>query len=96
MRLHCVCVPALGSQKQTDLATAKAIKGTCQDMCPEKERYMREDRRRLSYYEIIPGTDQQVRTLMHDCCRLCHATGTLAVSPRDLHSSVSCSTDWPR
>lgn len=64
MRLHCVCVPALGSQKQTDLATAKAIKGTCQDMCPEKERYMREDRRRLSYYEIIPGTDQQVRTLM--------------------------------
>lgn len=33
---------------------------------------------------------------MHDCCHLCHATGTLAVSPRDLHSSVSCSTDWPR
>lgn len=56
-----ICVSyvlALGNQKQADLATAKAIRGACQDMCPEKERYMREDRRRLSTYEIIPGSDQ--------------------------------------
>ncbi|XP_045166422.2 germinal-center associated nuclear protein-like isoform X2 [Mercenaria mercenaria] len=35
----------------------KAFVGTCPDMCPEKERYDREDKRQLSYYEIIPGTE---------------------------------------
>ena len=29
-------------------------------MCPEKERYDREDKRRLSYYEMIPGTENIV------------------------------------
>jgi len=37
--------------------TAEVVRGTCCDMCPEKERYMREDRRRLSVYEMVPGTD---------------------------------------
>ena len=37
--------------------TSGKLIGTCTDMCPEKERYMREDRRQLSVYEIIPGTD---------------------------------------
>lgn len=31
--------------------------GTCPDMCPEKERYFREDKRRLSIYEVVPGQD---------------------------------------
>ena len=29
-------------------------------MCPEKERYDREDKRRLSYYEMVPGTENIV------------------------------------
>lgn len=32
--------------------------GTCPDMCPEKERYMREDRRRLSWYELDRETSE--------------------------------------
>ena len=42
---------------QNDMQTTQVLRGTCQDMCPEKERYVREDRRRLSVYEIVPGTD---------------------------------------
>ena len=34
--------------------------GTCPDMCPEKERYNREDKRQLSYYEMVPGTENIV------------------------------------
>ena len=40
-----------------NLVNSRATLGTCLDMCPEKERYMREDRRRLSIFELIPGTD---------------------------------------
>lgn len=43
--------------RQSHLLTAEVVRGTCPDMCPEKERYMREDRRRLSVYEMVPGTD---------------------------------------
>ena len=43
-----------------DVKSAKAFVGTCEDMCPEKERYDREDKRRLSYYEIVPGTENIV------------------------------------
>ena len=43
--------------RQANLLTADVVCGTCPDMCPEKERYMREDRRRLSVYEMLPGTD---------------------------------------
>jgi len=43
--------------RQSHLLTAEVVRGTCPDMCPEKERYMREDRRRLSVFEMIPGTD---------------------------------------
>ncbi|KAL5015301.1 hypothetical protein ScPMuIL_009571 [Solemya velum] len=46
-----------GRKKQSKLSTAKAFIGTCTDMCPEKERYCREDRRRLHVYEMLPGTD---------------------------------------
>ncbi|XP_036098628.1 germinal-center associated nuclear protein isoform X1 [Molossus molossus] len=44
--------------KRTDLDKARTFVGTCPDMCPEKERYMRETRSQLSIFEVIPGTDQ--------------------------------------
>ncbi|XP_072902486.1 germinal-center associated nuclear protein isoform X2 [Hemitrygon akajei] len=44
--------------KRTELEKAKAVVGTCMDMCPEKERYMRETRFQLSLFEVIPGTDK--------------------------------------
>nr|XP_056712839.1 germinal-center associated nuclear protein [Euleptes europaea] len=42
--------------KRTDLG--QTFIGTCPDMCPEKERYMRETRNQLSIFEVIPGTDK--------------------------------------
>ncbi|XP_007432218.1 germinal-center associated nuclear protein [Python bivittatus] len=44
--------------KQIDLGRAKTFVGTCPDMCPEKERYMRETRNQISSFEVIPGTDK--------------------------------------
>nr|XP_034995536.1 germinal-center associated nuclear protein [Zootoca vivipara]XP_034995544.1 germinal-center associated nuclear protein [Zootoca vivipara]XP_034995552.1 germinal-center associated nuclear protein [Zootoca vivipara] len=44
--------------KQIDLGKAKTFVGTCPDMCPEKERYMRETRNQLSIFEVLPGTDK--------------------------------------
>uniref|UniRef100_UPI00398F1885 germinal-center associated nuclear protein n=1 Tax=Pristiophorus japonicus TaxID=55135 RepID=UPI00398F1885 len=44
--------------KRTELEKATAVVGTCLDMCPEKERYMRETRYQLSSFEIVPGTDK--------------------------------------
>ncbi|NXU55150.1 GANP protein, partial [Turnix velox] len=44
--------------KRTDLGKAKTVVGTCPDMCPEKERYMRETRNQLSAFELIPGSDK--------------------------------------
>uniref|UniRef100_A0A8D2LDC8 Germinal-center associated nuclear protein n=2 Tax=Varanus komodoensis TaxID=61221 RepID=A0A8D2LDC8_VARKO len=44
--------------KQIDLGKAKTFVGTCPDMCPEKERYMRETRKQLSFFEVLPGTDK--------------------------------------
>ncbi|XP_062972149.1 germinal-center associated nuclear protein [Elgaria multicarinata webbii] len=44
--------------KQMDLGKAKTFVGTCPDMCPEKERYMRETRNQLSFFEMLPGTDK--------------------------------------
>ncbi|GFR69715.1 MCM3 minichromosome maintenance deficient 3associated protein [Elysia marginata] len=43
-------------RRQSNLASAKAFIGTCEDMCYEKERYYREDIRRLALYEVIPST----------------------------------------
>jgi len=57
MTVLCLINSALESKKQIYLATTEAIVGTCPDMCPEKERYLREVRRHLSVYEIVPGTD---------------------------------------
>ncbi|XP_018420104.1 PREDICTED: germinal-center associated nuclear protein [Nanorana parkeri] len=44
--------------KRTELDQAKVFVGTCPDMCPEKERYMRETRNQLSIFEILPGSDK--------------------------------------
>ncbi|XP_051852574.1 germinal-center associated nuclear protein-like [Antechinus flavipes] len=44
--------------KRMDLDNVKALVGTCPDMCPEKERYLRETMNQLSSFEVIPGTDQ--------------------------------------
>ncbi|XP_005095086.1 germinal-center associated nuclear protein [Aplysia californica] len=46
----------LRGRQQSDLASAKAFAGDCPDLCPEKERYYREDIRRLALYEVIPET----------------------------------------
>lgn len=35
----------------SDLSKATVIQGTCQDMCPEKERYQRESRHQVALYE---------------------------------------------
>ena len=42
--------------KQTSLTSAKSVVGMCPDMCPEKERYRREDTRRLSWFEVDHST----------------------------------------
>ncbi|XP_064489302.1 germinal-center associated nuclear protein-like [Ornithodoros turicata] len=44
-------------QKQSDIVTAKATRGSCPDMCPEKERYSRTDKKCLSSFEVLPGSD---------------------------------------
>ncbi|XP_075009937.1 germinal-center associated nuclear protein isoform X2 [Calonectris borealis] len=44
--------------KRTDLGKAKTVVGTCPDMCPEKERYMRETRNQLSIFELFLGSDK--------------------------------------
>ncbi|XP_076016638.1 germinal-center associated nuclear protein [Genypterus blacodes] len=43
--------------KRTDLDLTRVFVGTCPDMCPEKERYMRETRKQLSTYEEFPDTE---------------------------------------
>lgn len=44
--------------KRTDLDMSKVFVGTCPDMCPEKERYMRETRNQLSIFELVPDTEK--------------------------------------
>lgn len=46
-----------GRPKRSDLNLSKVFVGTCPDMCPEKERYMRETRNQLSVFEVIPNTE---------------------------------------
>nr|XP_002130399.1 germinal-center associated nuclear protein isoform X2 [Ciona intestinalis] len=42
--------------KESDLSKAIVTIGTCPDMCPEKERYLRQHRNLLASYETEPGT----------------------------------------
>ncbi|XP_068184771.1 germinal-center associated nuclear protein isoform X2 [Antennarius striatus] len=46
-----------GRPKRTGLDMSRVFVGTCPDMCPEKERYMRETRNQLSVFEVIPDTE---------------------------------------
>uniref|UniRef100_A0A673YSM1 Germinal-center associated nuclear protein n=1 Tax=Salmo trutta TaxID=8032 RepID=A0A673YSM1_SALTR len=46
-----------GRPKRTDLELSFFV-GTCPDMCPEKERYMRETRNQLSCFEVVPDTER--------------------------------------
>ncbi|XP_010776749.1 germinal-center associated nuclear protein [Notothenia coriiceps] len=46
-----------GRPRRTDLVLSKVFVGTCPDMCPEKERYMRETRKQLSVFEVFPETE---------------------------------------
>ncbi|XP_019955220.2 germinal-center associated nuclear protein [Paralichthys olivaceus] len=46
-----------GRPKRTDLDLSKVFVGSCPDMCPEKERYMRETRNQLSIFEVVPDTE---------------------------------------
>ncbi|XP_044729287.1 uncharacterized protein LOC123292639 [Chrysoperla carnea] len=41
----------LHSSRQTDIGDAEKVIGTCPDMCPEKERYLRESQHQVSQYE---------------------------------------------
>ncbi|XP_062390501.1 germinal-center associated nuclear protein [Sardina pilchardus] len=47
-----------GRPKRTDLDMSKVFVGTCPDMCPEKERHMRETRNQLSSFEVEPETEK--------------------------------------
>ena len=47
-------------KRKATLASATVLTGTCPDMCPEKERYDREAKRRLHAFEILSGTENLV------------------------------------
>jgi hypothetical protein len=47
-----------GMRDSQSSSSHSVLIGTCPDMCPEKERYLREYQRRLSRFEVLPGTDQ--------------------------------------
>ena len=53
-------------ERREEASSSSVIRGTCPDMCPEKERYLREFQRRLSRFEVLPGSDQ-----VQDCCACC-------------------------
>ncbi|XP_008553105.1 uncharacterized protein LOC103575191 [Microplitis demolitor] len=42
------------------LSMAKVTRGTCPDMCPEKERLMREFQRQVSAYELVEGNEYKI------------------------------------
>jgi len=46
--------------KPSSLATAKVTSGMCPDMCPEKERLMRESQRQVASYEQLEGNEYRI------------------------------------
>ena len=42
-----------GKDKIVTIGKVSTLKGTCLDMCPEKERYSRAEKRRLALYEML-------------------------------------------
>jgi hypothetical protein len=53
-----------GIIKDSSLSTAKVVKGTCPDMCPEKERYMRLAQHELKSFEMTETANGE-KTLDH-------------------------------
>jgi hypothetical protein len=47
--------------KQSDLSKAAVIRGTCQDMCPERERYQREAKHQVALYEYLADANKVSR-----------------------------------
>ncbi|XP_052873486.1 uncharacterized protein LOC128278797 [Anopheles cruzii] len=52
--------------RPTDIRKAKSIQGTCPDMCPEKERYLREWKGLVSSYEKLLFAPGQAVQIDHD------------------------------
>ena len=48
------------AEARSSLKEAINFRGTCQDMCPEYERYQREYERTLDKLELLPGTSDRV------------------------------------
>lgn len=46
------------TDRTTDIRKAKSTQGTCEDMCPEKERYMRECKFQVASYEAGESSQQ--------------------------------------
>ncbi|XP_013112877.2 protein xmas [Stomoxys calcitrans] len=55
----------LTTVRQMDIKKAVATKGTCPDMCPEKERLMREFQRQVSTFEMSNDDDNSQSTISH-------------------------------
>ncbi|KAK2582599.1 hypothetical protein KPH14_004887 [Odynerus spinipes] len=50
--------------KSHSLATAEVTSGTCPDMCPEKERLMRESQRQVAPYEQLEGNEYRINHMI--------------------------------
>lgn len=50
-------------EKPSNLKQARAIRGTCPDMCPEKERIMRSFKKMVSVYECLPNSNEMCDAL---------------------------------
>lgn len=48
----------LDKENKPSAPQTEALRGTCPDMCPEKERYSRAEKRRLAVYEIVSGKEK--------------------------------------
>ncbi|XP_034172110.2 RRM_XMAS2 and SAC3_GANP domain-containing protein xmas [Osmia lignaria lignaria] len=46
--------------KSLTLAAARVMIGTCPDMCPEKERLMREAKRQVALYELLESSEYKI------------------------------------
>lgn len=60
---------------------SKVFVGTCPDMCPEKERFMRETRKQLSVFEVIRDTEMVMEGLLKGCFRLLDVGPQFQCSP---------------
>lgn len=50
-------------RRRRNINDPRAFVGTCPDMCPEKERYERENGRMVSVYEMLQDSDPHVSLL---------------------------------